>query len=134
MLVEQETAMSKYNSHTEQDISKNKDQKDNNNNNNNNNNNHNNNNNNNSNTVKMQQENIFKTLANKIKYIEMNQSIAMSYLEETTGKYLNILKEIKTTICNVEKEHVTLSKAIHKAAKRGATLVFFFIYFIFIIN
>jgi len=65
------------------------------------------------------QDNIFKTLAYKVKALEINQSLSNKYLEEITSRYLNILKEMLT---KVELEHVKLNKAIQGASKQSATM------------
>eukprot|EP01114_Cavostelium_apophysatum_P021899 TRINITY_DN7765_c0_g1_i2.p1 TRINITY_DN7765_c0_g1~~TRINITY_DN7765_c0_g1_i2.p1 ORF type:complete len:762 (-),score=184.96 TRINITY_DN7765_c0_g1_i2:277-2562(-) len=63
------------------------------------------------------QENILKTLASRIKNLEINQSLYTSYLEDVTSRYLAAFKEIKQTLTYVQVEHAELSRAILAAVE-----------------
>lgn len=68
-------------------------------------------------------ENVLKTLATKVKHLEFNQSLTNRYLEDISSKYLQVFREIKTSINKLEAKNLDLSKILHTTLSLGTKTV-----------
>jgi hypothetical protein len=67
-------------------------------------------------------QNVFVQLADRVKQLEINQSLAIRYLEDVTARSLVIFKDARDNLARIKQQHVELSQAVHAAAVHGASM------------